>query len=128
MKKSKRSVNITAIATATLLVAASVWLAACGGGSSPGGEVAAGKGLFAANCGLCHGQSGEGKPALGKGLKNNEFVQGLSDDELVEFLQVGRRADHPLNERGVDMPPRGGNPGLTDDDLRKIVAYVRSLS
>ena len=33
-----------------------------------------------------------------------------------------------LNDRGVDMPPKGGNPGLSDDDLRQVVAYLRSLS
>jgi hypothetical protein len=25
------------------------------------------------------------------------------------------------------MPPRGGNPSLTDDDLNKIVKHVRTL-
>jgi len=106
-------------------------LAACGGSGGAGGgsqEVASGQRLFMANCGLCHGQNAEGKPKLGKGLRDNEFVDTLSDDELVVLLQEGRRANHPLNERGVDMPPRGGNPGLTDDDLRQIVAYLRSLS
>ena len=52
----------------------------------------------------------------------------MTDDQVVEFLKEGRRADHPLNEKGVDMPPKGGNPGLSDDDLRQIVAYLRSLS
>ena len=106
-------------------------LAACGGSAGSGGgsqEVASGQRLFMANCGLCHGQDAAGKPKLGKGLRDNEFVDNLSDDELVVLLQEGRRANHPLNERGVDMPPRGGNPGLTDDDLRQIVAYLRSLS
>lgn len=105
-------------------------LAACGGsGGSGGGEgVASGQRLYMANCGLCHGQSAEGKPKLGTGLRDNEFISSLSDEDLVTFLQEGRRADHPLNEKGVDMPPRGGNPGLSDDDLRQIVAYLRSLN
>lgn len=106
-------------------------LTACGGsgGSGGGGEAAAsGQRLYMANCGLCHGQSAEGKQMLGKGLRDNEFISSLSDEDLVTFLQEGRRADHPLNEKGVDMPPRGGNPGLSDDDLRQIVAYLRSLN
>lgn len=114
----------------SVMVSALGLLWACGGGATGGAgrEVADGQRLFMANCGLCHGQSAEGKPKLGSGLRNNEFVDSLSDDDLVAFLQEGRRADHPLNEKGVDMPPRGGNPGLTDDDLRRIVAYLRSLS
>lgn len=102
---------------------------ACGGGSGSGGrEAAAGEKLYGANCALCHGQGGVGKPALGKDLRQNDFVAGMTDEEVVEFLKEGRRADHPLNDKGVDMPPKGGNPGLTDEDLHAIVDYLRSLS
>jgi hypothetical protein len=27
----------------------------------------------------------------------------------------------------VDMPPKGGNPALTDSDLNDITAYIRTL-
>lgn len=84
--------------------------------------------IYNANCALCHGQGGAGKPALGKDLRANEFVAGMTDEEVVAFLKEGRRANHPLNERGVDMPPKGGNPGLSDEDLRQVVAYLRSLN
>ncbi len=66
-------------------------------------------------------------PKLGKDLHHNEFVSGLDDEELFEFFRDGRPANHPLNERRVDMPPKGGNPALQDDDLRLIAAYVRSI-
>lgn len=103
-------------------------LVGCGGGSPPSSaEAAAGQAEFRKVCATCHGLSAEGMPRLGKGLSRNEFVRGQSDAELVEFLKVGRPASHPLNERGVDMPPRGGNPALTDADLASIVAYLRTL-
>jgi mono/diheme cytochrome c family protein len=112
-----------------VLVVLGSMLAACGGGSpSVTGEAAAGQKIYNANCALCHGQGGVGKPALGKDLRQNAFIDGLTDDEMVEFLKEGRRANHPLNERGVDMPPRGGNPGLSDENLRLIVEYLRGLS
>lgn len=105
------------------------FVAACGGGGdSVGGDVAVGQKLYGSNCSLCHGQGGVGKPALGADLRANEFIGGMTDEQVVAFLKEGRRADHPLNEKGVDMPPKGGNPGLTDEDLRQIVAYLRSLS
>ena len=87
----------------------------------------AGHRLYRQNCALCHGAKGDGKPSLGSALRANEFIQSKSDDELVQFLIEGRPADHPLNQKGIAMPPRGGNPSLTDEDLAAIVAYVRSL-
>lgn len=112
-----------------VLVVLGSMLAACGGGSpSVTGEAAVGQKIYNANCALCHGQGGVGKPALGKDLRQNDFIGGLTDDEVVEFLKEGRRANHPLNERGVDMPPRGGNPGLSDENLHQVVAYLRGLS
>ncbi len=78
-------------------------------------------------CATCHGPTAEGMPRLGKDLHDNAFTKSLDDAALVEFLKEGRPASHPLNERGVDMPPRGGNPALTDDDLGLIVAYLRTL-
>lgn len=102
---------------------------ACGGGgggaASP--DVAQGKKLFQASCASCHGKEAEGMPKLGKNLHDNPFVQDLSDEELVAFLKQGRPAFHPLNERKVDMPPKGGNPALSDEDLRLIAEYVRSI-
>ncbi|MCP4205002.1 MAG: cytochrome c [bacterium] len=105
-----------------------VALVACGGGgagASP--EVAQGHELFKGTCATCHGPDGGGMPALGKDLHNNEFTQNLSDQELVAFLKKGRPATDPLNERGVEMPPMGGNPTLTDADFLLIAGYIRSL-
>ena len=115
---------------------------ACGGGTSDtGGEaapapaapavadtsIADGHELFKTTCAVCHGQNGEGMPALGKNLNANEFIQSTSDEDLVAFLIEGRKATHPDNTRGVDMPPRGGNPAITDDELKTIIGYLRSL-
>ena len=122
-----RQNNTARVVGMAMLVAAILSLFACGGSGNMSAEAAQGQRLFAANCALCHGQNAEGKAMLGKGLQANEFVRNLSDEEMVEFLKAGRRADHPLNERGVDMPPKGGNPGLTDEDLQLIVAYLRAL-
>jgi mono/diheme cytochrome c family protein len=55
-----------------------------------------GKGLFAANCSACHGAAANGVEGLGKGLRSNEFVQGKTDDGLMEFIKAGRPADDPL--------------------------------
>lgn len=110
----------------TLLVALGV--ASCGGSQEVSPEdIASGQQLFRTACASCHGQNAGGLPKLGKDLHRNGFVSSLDDRQLLEFFKQGRPADHPLNELGVDMPPKGGNPALQDEDLRLIVAYVRSI-
>lgn len=113
-----------------VVVVAVVLVAACGGagGRGRGGpSVSRGKQLFAATCVTCHGLDGKGVPSLGKDLTTSEFVAGRTDDEMVEFILVGRPSTDPLNTSGIAMPPRAGNPALTDADLGDIVAYLRSI-
>ena len=88
--------------------------------------IAQGEALFLA-CGACHGPDGAGIPNLGKSLIDSEFVDGLTDDELVDFIKVGRPMWDPENTTGIDMPAKGGNPALSDDEIFAIVAYIRSL-
>lgn len=90
-------------------------------------NVEQGQALYQRTCAICHGAGADGMPGLGKGLKSNRFVAQRSETELVEFFKVGRRASDPLNETGVNMPPRGGNQALTDDDLAAIAAYLKTL-
>jgi cytochrome c5 len=116
--------------TGTLVVVA-LGLGGCGGAAG-GGTIAAvdpaqGQQLFRQSCAMCHGMNGEGMSRLGQDLRHNAFIQRNSDDELAAFIKRGRPASDPANLRGVDMPPRGGNAALTDDDLVRIVAYLRSL-
>ncbi|MBE2182858.1 MAG: cytochrome c [Anaerolineae bacterium] len=91
-------------------------------------QVAAGDRIYAGLCFACHGIRGAGVPGLGKPLVDSEFVDNLSDDELVDFMIVGRSASDPENTTGQAMPARGGNPSLTDEDLFHVVAYIRSLN
>ncbi|MCP4202203.1 MAG: cytochrome c [bacterium] len=98
------------------------------GDSGPSAErIAAGRELYLTTCAVCHGPDAKGIMTLGKDLHDNEFVKSLSDDELVAFLAEGRPATHPLNQRHVAMPPRGGNPSLSDEELGLIADYLRSI-
>ena len=91
------------------------------------GDPRAGKEKFTATCSACHGPAGEGIPGLGKDMKTSQFIAGKTDQELVEFIKVGRDPSDPLNTTGVAMPPKGGNPALDNDDLYDIVSYMRTL-
>ncbi|UCC53454.1 MAG: cytochrome c [Anaerolineaceae bacterium] len=131
---TRRSVLI--IALMLLLVA----LAACGGGGDSAssqaeeeavpvslGDPDAGKEQYDMICIACHGPGGGGIEGLGKAFTTSEFLRESSDEEMLEFIKVGRPSGDPLNTTGVDMPPKGGNPALTDDQIVDIVAFVRTL-
>jgi disulfide bond formation protein DsbB len=93
------------------------------------GDPAHGEELYMASCVACHGPDAKGMPSLGKSLhpSDSEFVKAKSNTELVEFIKVGRQPDDPLNTTGVAMPPKGGNPAISDADLYDVVAWIRTL-
>lgn len=96
-------------------------------GAAPAGDAEKGKAIFASTCAACHGPGGEGVQGLGKDMTKSEFIAGLSDAELIAFVKTGRPISDPLNTTKVDMPPKGGNPALTDEQLTDIVAFIRSI-
>ncbi len=129
-----------------LLLVWLVVLAGCGGGETAvssgnnsasdaagetvvvsAGDPAAGETKFNEVCIACHGPGGVGIENLGKPFTTSEFVRGSSDEELLAFVQKGRPMSDPANTTGVDMPPKGGNPALTDAQILDIVAYIRTL-
>lgn len=134
-----------------LLLAIVAFTAACGGGddeatdttsgdstettdsgdsgdSGSSGDVAAGEEVYASTCAACHGADGTGVQGLGKSFVDSEFVADTSDADLVAFIETGRPASDPANTTGVDMPPKGGNPSLTEEDLANVVAFIKSIN
>jgi mono/diheme cytochrome c family protein len=95
-------------------------------GASDPEAIAHGETLFT-TCAACHGADAHGITGLGKDLVNSEFVGSQTDEELVDFIITGRPVWDENNTTGVDMPPKGGNPTLTREDIQDIVAYIRSL-
>ncbi len=131
--------NLTILLGALLLA-----VAACGGGGGDGddggssggdspavavgaGDAANGEKVYEATCVACHGPNGEGIEGLGKPMPGSPFITGLSDADLITFIKEGRGPSHPDNTTGVDMPPKGGNPALDDQDLADVVAFIRTL-
>lgn len=139
-KRTMKSVRLLAAVTAAT---AALVLSACGGGAAPAGgptlsadaekyaslkgDAAKGATAFSQTCSACHGPDGTGVEGLGKNLVTSDFAKGMPDAELILFLTKGRPSSDPLNSTGVDMPPKGGNPALKDQDLADIVAYLRTL-
>ncbi len=93
-----------------------------------GQDAAKGKATFEQYCASCHGSSGKGDgPAGGalnpkpKDLTTPGYVKGLKDDYMTKLIKEGGQAvgKSPL------MPPWGS--ALKDDDVKNVIAYVRSL-
>ena len=116
-----------------VLLIGALLAAACGSSpaaapaAGPAGDPVVGKTKFEGTCSSCHGPDATGLPGLGKDLVTSEFAKGLTDAELLAFVKTGRPASDPANTTSVDMPPKGGNPALTDQDLLDIIAYLRTL-
>ncbi len=118
------------------LMAALILTAGCGGGGDGGTDgssdpsnasVAAGKVTFSKICSACHGMDGKGMPSLGKDITTSTFVASDTDEQLLAFIKEGRAADHPDNTTGVPMPPKAGDPTLTDAKILEVIAYMRSI-
>lgn len=134
----------------TIIILAIVALAACGGDdpkeeaapaqqeqpvaaqqaaapAAPVGDAANGGKIFATACVACHGPEGKGVTGLGKDLTTSEWTQQQTDEQLAEFIKRGRDAGDPLNTTGIAMPPKGGNPAMSDQEIADIVAFMRSI-
>jgi len=51
-----------------------------------------------------------------------------TDEELLTFVKTGRPIWDAANTSGIDMPAKGGNPAMMDDDINAIIVYLRSLA
>jgi disulfide bond formation protein DsbB len=112
-------------------------LAACGGSDSESSDTTSGDAVVAGDpvngatvysgtCAACHGPDLKGIDGLGKPLAPSAFVAANTEAELADFVAVGRPTSDPANTQGVDMPPRGGNPSLSDQDLMDVSAYLKA--
>lgn len=93
-----------------------------------GDPIAAGKQIFMTICAACHGPEGKGDgPAAAsfetkpRNLTDAGYMKGLDDKYVFELVSRGGIAvgKSPL------MPAQ---PSLTAEDIRNVVAYVRTLS
>jgi cytochrome c oxidase cbb3-type subunit III len=89
-------------------------------------DVVAGTGpaLWGDNCAVCHGLAGVGGPGF-PNLVDEAWLWGGDDETVMESIRAGINAAHP-ESRFAQMPPFEGV--LTRDEIRALVAHVRSLS
>ena len=85
------------------------------GQSSVSKEVTQGAEIYEAKCLNCHGE--EGKGGICPNLIDDEWKYGSSDDDIYKSIAEGRPGGMP-----------DWNKTLSDEKIKRIVAYIRSLS
>jgi cytochrome c5 len=104
-----------AAAAGTAVAAASPAPAPAGKPAPAGGSAANGKAVFESTCVACHGSGVAGAPKVGdKAAWAPRIKQGI--DTLHQSALKGKNA----------MPPKGGNPSLSDADVMAAVDYMVS--
>lgn len=91
-------------------------------------DPALGREIYASTCAACHGPNGEGVARLGVPIVGSAFIQARGEAELVAFLKEGRQPSDPQSILRMVMPPRGGNPTLTDKDLKDVSAFISEMA
>jgi len=77
--------------------------------------IKAGEKIFDEKCADCHG--GDAMGGAGPDLTDDKWLHGGSDAEVFTTVSKGRKGG---------MPAWGGQ--LKDDDIWKVIAYIRSLA
>jgi mono/diheme cytochrome c family protein len=82
------------------------------------------KKLYAVDCALCHGDTGDGKTDLGKDMQltmldwtDPKALSAMSDQAIFDAIRKGKGK----------MPPEDASRAK-DDEVKALVTYIRNLS
>ena len=81
-----------------------------------------GEKVWTDNCFSCHGTGRAGAPKIGeKSQWAPRIAQGID-------ILIGHALTGFYGKGGTEMPAKGGNPALSDEDIRIAVAYMITQS
>lgn len=78
------------------------------------------------NCAACHGTEAEGLPAAGDGFTDGLSYAQPNWDSIDSLIDAG--IPDALTRSPIQMPPRGGRSDLSDEEVRRVAAYVWAIS
>ena len=89
------------------------------------GDPAKGATLYGANCAACHGPGLGGNigPALNPIAKLPGVPNTLDVTFLIDVITNGRK-HQPGDPGSVDMPPKGNNANLTEQDVKDLASFI----
>ena len=88
-------------------------------------SAADGKALYADSCAKCHGADGKGDTKMGQKLGVKDYSSAavqdaLKDDDAIKAIKEGvKDKDGKTLMKGTD--------GISDDDAKALVAYMRTF-
>ncbi len=125
-----------------LILAAAIGLAACGNSENRGARAAAsasfsldmsapsvakGCSTYRTNCAPCHGLNGKGDGPAAAAMNpkprnhcNGDYMDKLSNEHIFNVIKMGGAT--------YGYPTMPAQPQLSDEEVRCLVAYIRSLS
>ena len=77
-------------------------------------------------CVTCHGPDGGGMPASGSGITAGLNFVPSEWGPIDSLIRAG--IPEPATRSPIAMPPRGAQSNLTDDESRRVAAYVWAIS
>jgi len=83
------------------------------------------KALYEKECAKCHGADGKGETKMGKKLGAKDYTSAKVQDELKDEVAFKAIKEGYKDKDGkVVMKPA---EGMTDEDIKGLVAYMRKL-
>ncbi len=86
------------------------------------GEAKSGESLFNQNCASCHGENAAGQDGIAPPLIHRIYEPNHHGD--ASFFRAAKQGVRAHHWRFGNMPPV---EGVSEDDVAKIVVYVRTL-
>ena len=84
-------------------------------------QFANGVAVYETTCVACHGENGKGTIPGAPNFNKKKSPLTKSDGELVQNILHGFQSPGSF----MEMPARGGNPDLTEQDALDVVSFLR---
>ena len=130
LKRALRTYGLVALAIPGILLLTGISTLADASPSPSGaplpGDPTKGAATYSsAGCTACHGASLEG--TVGAALNPIDKMPGIADTldptYLIGIITNGRQ-HQPGDPRQTDMPAKGGDANLTEDDIKNLAAFI----
>lgn len=79
--------------------------------------------IYMQNCMVCHASDGSGAMPGVSDMTENKRLFSESEEVLVDRMKQGIQ----VKGAPLSMPPKGGNPNLTDSELLKALKHLKKI-